>query len=155
MIEAGANMRGELAQAREIIAPTVTVTTNVVLSHLDGFGSLEGILEEELELLEDVPLALVGTEPPSLADAARLKAQRVLTVGLARADRVPQSVSMDSTGRATLMVEGLRITLPLLGQHQASNAMLAWTLGQELSIDPSAAAEASGAANSRRTRGNH
>jgi UDP-N-acetylmuramoyl-tripeptide--D-alanyl-D-alanine ligase len=40
------------------------------------------------------------------------------------------------------MVEGLRITLPLLGQHQASNAMLAWTLGQELSIDPSAAAEA-------------
>ena len=142
VIEAGANMRGELAAAREIIEPTVTVTTNVVLSHLDGFGSLEGILEEELELLEDVALALVGTEPPSLADAARRKAQRVLTVGLAKADRVPQSVSMDSTGRATLMVDGLRITLPLLGQHQASNAMLAWTLGQELSIDPSAAADA-------------
>jgi UDP-N-acetylmuramoyl-tripeptide--D-alanyl-D-alanine ligase len=142
VIEAGANMRGELAQAREIIEPTVTVTTNVVLSHLDGFGSLEGILEEELELLVDVPLALVGTEPASLADAARRKAQRVLTVGLAKADRVPQSVSMDSTGRATLMVDGLRITLPLLGQHQASNAMLAWTLGQELSIDPAAAAEA-------------
>jgi UDP-N-acetylmuramoyl-tripeptide--D-alanyl-D-alanine ligase len=141
VIEAGASVRGELAQAREIILPGVTVTTNVVVSHLDGFGTLEGVLEEELDLLNDVPLALVGTDPPALAEGARRRAQRVVTVGLARADRVPQSATVDSTGRPTLMVDGVRITLPLLGQHQASNAMLAWTLGQELSVDPGAAAD--------------
>jgi len=141
VIEAGASVRGELAQARQIIEPGVTVTTNVVVSHLDGFGSLEGILEEELDLLDGVPLALVGIEPPALAAGARGRAQRVVTVGLARADRIPQSATVDSTGRPTLMVDGIRITLPLLGQHQASNAMLAWTLGQELSVDPTAAAE--------------
>jgi UDP-N-acetylmuramoyl-tripeptide--D-alanyl-D-alanine ligase len=142
VIEAGASVRGELARARPIIEPTVTVTTNVAVSHLDGLGSLEGVLEEELQLLKDVELAIVGTDPPALAEGARRQAKRVVTVGLGRADRVPVSVTVDSTGKPTLTVEGARITLPLLGQHQAANAMLAWTLAQELKLDLTAAAEA-------------
>ncbi len=142
VIEAGASVRGELARARPIIEPTATVTTNVAVSHLDGFGSLDGVLAEELDLLEGVPLAIVGTEPPALAEGARSRAQRVVTAGLARADRVPLSVSMDSTGRATIAVDGQRITLPLLGQHQAGNAMLAWALAIESRLDLGQVAEA-------------
>jgi UDP-N-acetylmuramoyl-tripeptide--D-alanyl-D-alanine ligase len=142
VIEAGASVRGELARARPIIEPTATVTTNVAVSHLDGFGSLDGVLAEELDLLDGVPLAIVGTEPAALAEGARSRAQRVVTAGLARADRVPLSVSMDSTGRPTIAVEGHRITLPLLGQHQASNAMLAWALSIELELDLTQVAEA-------------
>jgi UDP-N-acetylmuramoyl-tripeptide--D-alanyl-D-alanine ligase len=142
VLEAGASVRGELRRARAIIEPSATVTTNVALSHLDGFGSLEGILEEELDLLEGVPLAIVGTDPPALAEGARMRARRVVTAGLARADRVAHSAAVDSTGRPTLVVDGYRIRLPLLGQHQAVNAMLAWTLGQELGVDPAAAADA-------------
>jgi UDP-N-acetylmuramoyl-tripeptide--D-alanyl-D-alanine ligase len=142
VIEAGASVRGELARARTIIEPSVTVTTNVALSHLDGFGTLEGVLEEELDLLDQVSLAIVGTEPPSLADAARKRAKLVVSAGLGRADRVAQSASIDSTGRPTLIVDNFRITLPLLGQHQAANAMLAWTLGHALGVDPAAAADA-------------
>jgi UDP-N-acetylmuramoyl-tripeptide--D-alanyl-D-alanine ligase len=141
VIEAGASVRGELARARGIIEPTIALTTNVLVSHLDGFGSLEGVLQEELDLLDGVPLAIVGTEPAALAEGARKRAGRVLTAGLARADRVPQSATMDSTGRATLVVDGHRIRLPLLGLHQAANAMLAWALGQELGIDSALAAE--------------
>jgi UDP-N-acetylmuramoyl-tripeptide--D-alanyl-D-alanine ligase len=142
VLEAGASVRGELRRARAIIEPSATVTTNVALCHLDGFGSLDGVLEEELDLLDGVPLAIVGTDPPALAERARTRAQRVVTTGLARADRVAQSATVDSTGRPTLVVDGFRIRLPLLGQHQAVNAMLAWTLGQELGVDPAAAAEA-------------
>jgi UDP-N-acetylmuramoyl-tripeptide--D-alanyl-D-alanine ligase len=142
VIEAGASVRGELARARPIIEPSVTVTTNVAVSHLDGFGSLDGVLAEELDLLDGVPLAIVGTEPAGLAEGARSRAGRVITAGLARADRVPQSVSMDSTGRPTLAVDGFRITLPLLGQHQAANAMLAWALAAELGLELPRVAEA-------------
>lgn len=142
VIEAGASVRGELAAARPIIEPTVTVTTNVAVSHLDGFGNLEGVLEEELELMAGVELAIVGTDPPALAEGARRKAKRVVTAGLARADRVPLSVTIDSTGRPTLAVDNARITLPLLGQHQAANAMLAWSLVLELKLDPVASADA-------------
>ena len=141
VIEAGASMRGELRRARPVIEPTATVTTNVAVSHLDGFGTLDGVLEEELDLLDGAPLAVVGLEPAALAERARGRAVRVVTAGLARADRVPQSTSMDSTGRATLTVDEQRITLPLLGQHQATNAMLAWTLVQELGLDRAAAAD--------------
>lgn len=142
VIEAGASVPGELARVRPVIEPSITITTNVAVSHLDGFGDLAGVLAEELELLEGVPLAIVGTEPPALAEGARQRAQRVVTAGLGRADRVPQSTTVDSTGRPTLSLDGHRITLPLLGQHQAGNAMLAWTLGQELGLEPAAVAEA-------------
>jgi UDP-N-acetylmuramoyl-tripeptide--D-alanyl-D-alanine ligase len=142
VIEAGASVRGELRRARAIIEPTATVTTNVAISHLDGFGSLDGVLEEELDLLEGAPLAIVGGDPPALAQGARQRAPRVVTAGLARTDRVPQSATVDSTGHATLVVDGYRIRLPLLGLHQAANAMLAWALVQELGLDPTLAAEA-------------
>ncbi len=142
VIEAGASVRGELARLRPVIEPSITVTTNVAISHLDGFGSLDGVLEEELDLLDGAPLAIVGTEPAALAERARTRAQRVLTGGLARADQVPQSVSVDSTGRPTVAVDGIRITLPLLGQHQAANLMLAWALVGELGLDREAAAQA-------------
>jgi UDP-N-acetylmuramoyl-tripeptide--D-alanyl-D-alanine ligase len=142
VIEAGASVRGELRRAREIIDPGVTVTTNVAVSHLDGLGSLDGVLQEELELLDGVPLAIVGADPPALAQGARTRAQRVVSAGLARADRVPQSAAVDSTGHATLVVDGFRIRIPLLGLHQAANVMLAWTLVQELGLDRGAAAEA-------------
>jgi len=142
VIEAGASVRGELMRARRIIEPTVTVTTNVAVSHLDGFGSLEGVTQEELDLLDGVPLAIVGVDPPALATGARERAGKVITAGLARADRVPQSATVDSTGHPTLVVDGHRVRLPLLGLHQAANAMLAWTLARELGLDLGLAAEA-------------
>jgi UDP-N-acetylmuramoyl-tripeptide--D-alanyl-D-alanine ligase len=142
VIEAGASVPGELARARRIIEPTVTVTTNVAISHLDGFGTLDGVVQEELDLLDGVPLAIVGMDPPALAAGARGRATRVITAGLARADRVPQSATVDSTGHATLVVDGHRLRLPLLGLHQAANAMLAWTLVLELGLDQNLAAEA-------------
>jgi len=142
VIEAGASIRGELAQARSIIDPSVTVTTNVVVSHLDGFGSLDGVLQEELDLLDGCPLAIVGPEPPALAAGARKRARRVIVAGLERAERVPEQVTVDSTGRATLLVAGERIRLPVIGRHQAGNAMLAWVLAEELGLDTAAVAAA-------------
>ena len=50
VVEAGANLPGEIARYREIIAPDVVVITNAVAGHLEGFGSLEGVLEEKLSL---------------------------------------------------------------------------------------------------------
>ena len=50
------------------------------------------------------PLAVVGTEPPALADGRAARGRRVITAGLARADRVPAvGARCDCTGRATLV----------------------------------------------------
>src|SRR5262249_52295414 len=71
VIEAGANLVGEIARYRDIIEPTISVVTNVAAGHLEGFGSLEGVLAEKIALVDGVPLAVVGTEPRGLATAAR------------------------------------------------------------------------------------
>jgi UDP-N-acetylmuramoyl-tripeptide--D-alanyl-D-alanine ligase len=142
VVEAGANLPGEIARYREIIEPSVAVITNAVAGHLEGFGSLAGVLAEKLSLLRDVPLAVVGTRPPELAAGARCLAGRVITAGLAGADRVPDAVRLDDLGRAVVEVDGRRFTLPYPGRHLAENAMLAWTTGRELGLDPALAAAA-------------
>lgn len=138
VIEAGASEAGELARAREIIEPTITVVTNVQASHLDGFRTVDGIMLEKLSLARGVDLAVVGTDPPRLAGNARRLARRVVTAGLTGADRVADRVTLGPTGEATFMVEGRTIRLPIRGMHQVGNALLAWTVGRELFCDPTA-----------------
>src|SRR6266540_3173548 len=64
VVEAGASVPGEIARLRSVIEPSVAIVTNVAAGHLEGFGSLDGVMAEKLTLLEGVPLALVGADPP-------------------------------------------------------------------------------------------
>lgn len=141
VIEAGANTPGEIARAREIIEPTVAIVTNVGDSHLEGFGTRNGVMLEKLSLLADVPLGIVGTDPPDLGRQARTRARRVLTGGLKDSDVAPSSLSLDGSGRPHFTVDGVEVVLPIRGHHQAGNAMLAWALVRELDLDPKQAAE--------------
>jgi len=142
VIEAGASVPGEIARYRRIIEPTVAVVTNVSAGHLEGFGSLDGVLTEKLSLLDGVPLGVVGTDPPALTGGARKLARRVVTAGLEGAELRPQSVTLDATGRATVVTDQARFTLPLPGRHLAANAMLAWAVAIHLGLDPRAVARA-------------
>jgi UDP-N-acetylmuramoyl-tripeptide--D-alanyl-D-alanine ligase len=144
VVEAGANLPGEIGRYREVIEPSVTVITNVGAGHLEGFGSLEGVLEEKLALTRDVPLAVVGTEPAELARRARALAERVVTAGLAAADVTPTSVEIGADGRARVRVDGQEFLVPYPGRHLAANAMLAWATARELGLDPRAVAAALG-----------
>jgi UDP-N-acetylmuramoyl-tripeptide--D-alanyl-D-alanine ligase len=142
VIEAGANMPGEIGRARDIIEPSVGMITNVAESHLEGFGSIGGVLREKLALVQGVGLAIVGTEPASLAEGARMIAHRVITAGLTGADTAPESLTVSGVGQPSFRIDGADIELPLRGEHQAGNAMLAWSLVRELDLDRRAAAGA-------------
>jgi UDP-N-acetylmuramoyl-tripeptide--D-alanyl-D-alanine ligase len=144
VVEAGANIPGEIARYREIIDPSIAVITNATAGHLQGFGSLAGVLAEKLSLVRDVPLAVVGAKPTALADGARRLAGTVITAGLENADRVPDRVTLDELGRAIVEVDGRRFQLPYPGRHLADNAMLAWTVARELGLDLGQVAEAFG-----------
>jgi UDP-N-acetylmuramoyl-tripeptide--D-alanyl-D-alanine ligase len=144
VIEAGANLPGEIARYREIIDPSIVVITNVAAGHLEGFGSIEGVLAEKLSLARDVPLAIVGTDPPALADRARQLARKVVTAGLQAAERKARDLEVDAAGRVSFTTAGQRIVLPYPGRHLAANAMLAWAVGEELGLDPAAGARALG-----------
>jgi UDP-N-acetylmuramoyl-tripeptide--D-alanyl-D-alanine ligase len=136
IVEAGANLPGEIARYREIIEPTIAIVTNAVAGHLEGFGTLEGVVEEKLALTQGVPLAVVGVEPQSLADGARRRAQRVQTAALRDADLVPERVTLDELARPVLTLRGQTFTLAARGLHQADNAIRVWGVAEELQIPP-------------------
>ena len=143
VIEAGASRPGEIARYREIIEPSLAIVTNAVAAHLVGFGSLQTVLDEKLSLTRQVPLVLVGLEPEGLAEGARaLGAETVLTVGLRGADLSPEAVTVGPDGHPTVTVDGRSFVLPLLGRHQAANALFAWGVARLLGLDLDAAARA-------------
>jgi UDP-N-acetylmuramoyl-tripeptide--D-alanyl-D-alanine ligase len=142
VVEAGANRPGEIARYREIIEPSVTIVTNAVAGHLEGFGSLAGVVEEKLSLTDGVPLAIVGTEPSELATGARKRARQVLTAGLRGADLIPDQVTLDDSARPIITIGGTTFVLSARGLHQADNAIRVWAAVDALGFDHEAAARA-------------
>jgi UDP-N-acetylmuramoyl-tripeptide--D-alanyl-D-alanine ligase len=142
VVEAGANLPGEIARYREIIAPEVVVITNAVAGHLEGFGSLDGVVEEKLSLAEGADLAVVGVHPPALEAGARRRARRVRTAALDGAGLVPDRVELREDARPVLTLGGNRFTLAARGLHQADNAVRVWAVAEELGLDLRAVAAA-------------
>jgi UDP-N-acetylmuramoyl-tripeptide--D-alanyl-D-alanine ligase len=142
VVEAGANMPGEIARARQVIEPDIAVVTNTVAGHLEGFGSLARVITEKLSLTDGVALAVVGPEPPELAAGARLRARSVRTAGLERADLVPDSAVVGADARPVVSIGGQRFTLAARGLHQADNAIRVWAVVEAIGLDPRTAAQA-------------
>ena len=143
VVEAGANLPGEIARYRAIIAPDIALVLNAGAGHLEGFGSVAGVVREKLELTRDVPLAIVGVVPSELADGARARgARRVITAGLRDADVTPDQVEVTNTGAPRITKAGRVFTLAARGTHQAGNAMFVWAVAEELGLDLDAVARA-------------
>jgi UDP-N-acetylmuramoyl-tripeptide--D-alanyl-D-alanine ligase len=142
VVEAGANLPGEIARYREIIEPSLVLITNAVQGHLEGFGSLGGVVAEKVSLADGVPLAIVGTDPPALAEEARRRARAVRTAALEGADLVPDRVELGLEARPVLTFGDARFTLSARGLHQADNATRVWAVVEALGLDRQAAARA-------------
>ena len=150
VIEAGGNVPGELPRYREIVEPDITIATNATEGHLEGYGTLQAIVEDTAAVARGVPVVIVGTEPPSLAETIRHEARdglttrdaRLTTVGWDNADRIPEIVSFDAMARPTVRMGGRTTHLPLPGRHQAVNALFAWVVAESLGLDLDRAAAA-------------
>jgi UDP-N-acetylmuramoyl-tripeptide--D-alanyl-D-alanine ligase len=142
IVEAGANLPGEIARYREIIEPSITIVTNAVAGHLEGFGSLTGVVEEKLALTQGVPLAILGVDPPELAAGARKRAKQVRTAALRDADLTPDRVTLDPSAKPVIAIGGNTFTLAARGLHQADNAVRVWAVVEALDLDRKASAGA-------------
>lgn len=139
VVEAGASVPGEIARLRAVIEPTIAVITTVGFAHVEGFGSLAGVLHEKLSLLDGVPLAVVGTDPPELAREARRRTRTIVAGSTPSAELRADSVRLDEDGRCVLRWLGREVTLPLFGLHQGDNAMLALAVAREAGVEAGAA----------------
>jgi UDP-N-acetylmuramoyl-tripeptide--D-alanyl-D-alanine ligase len=142
VIEAGASVPGEIDRLRRIIEPTIAVVTNVGYAHVAGFGSLDGVMREKLALIEGVPLAVVGTDPPALATEARRRTRTLVAGSDPAADVHPDHAQLDDAGQPRIAWAGQEVTVPVTGFHQIENAAIALAVAREAGADPARAVAA-------------
>jgi UDP-N-acetylmuramoyl-tripeptide--D-alanyl-D-alanine ligase len=146
VVEIGTNAPGEVALLRGIAEPNVTVVTSIGEEHLEGFGDLAGVLAEEAAAFEGVELAVVPDTDPALVAAAKSRARCVLTAGLEGGDLRAERWQITATGQGEAFVNGVRVTVPLLGVHNLRNAMLALAVARSCGVPIESAAEGIGRA---------
>lgn len=67
VFELGANHQGEIALTSDIVKPDVALVNNVGEAHLEGFGSVEGVLQAKMEIYESLSsdgVAIVNADSP-------------------------------------------------------------------------------------------
>lgn len=141
--EAGTNHPGELAQLLRMIQPQFGVLTNIAREHMEFFGDLATVAQEEGWLAELLPadgvLVIDGDGDWSDYLARRTRA-RVIRVGLSeKNDWRATDVQLDERGvtfsvRAPKKEYCGRYRVNLLGRHQALNALFAIVVGEELGL---------------------
>ena len=140
VLELGTNEPGEIRTLAQIARPDVAVITTVGESHLEKLGSLDGVLEEKLDLLRhlaDGGRCVVGDDPETLAERARALCARVQVVGWserADADSRPEDSEVDVFGRCSFTWKGQRAVAPSPGRHSVSNALMALAVADLLGV---------------------
>ena len=143
VLEVGTNHPGELAPLVKMVRPKWGVITNIGREHLEFFGDLAGVAQEEGMLAELLPaegtLFLDGDNEWSDRIAARTRA-KVVRVGLGeKNDWRAGKIRLDKSG-VTFQVAapgaglGGEYRVNLLGRHQVTNAMLAAAVSEELGL---------------------
>ena len=143
VLEAGTNHPGELAPLVKMIQPKFGVITNVGREHLEFFGDLAGVAQEEGRLAELLPadgkLMLNGDNEWSEKVTVRTKAQ-IVRVGLGEKNNWrAEKIRLDKNGvsfRVQAPKEAFcgEYRINLLGRHQVTNALFAIAVSEELGL---------------------
>jgi UDP-N-acetylmuramoyl-tripeptide--D-alanyl-D-alanine ligase len=159
VLEMGSSEPGEIRTLAQVARPDIGLVTTVGESHLERLGSLEGVLDEKLDLLRNLAeggRCVVGDEPPVLAERARAICGSLRVAGWserADADLRPEEADVDVFGRYELHWRGERVAVPMAGRHAVSNAMLALAVADLLGVAPADAARGLATAESNPLRG--
>jgi len=143
VLEAGTNHPGELAPLVEMIQPKYGVITNIGREHLEFFGDVAGVAQEEGRLAELLPAdgrLFVNGDNEWTEPIARRTRATVVRMGLGeKNDWRAKGIRLDKNG-VTFRVEGPKAEfggeyrVNLLGRHQVVNALFAVAVSEELGL---------------------
>jgi UDP-N-acetylmuramoyl-tripeptide--D-alanyl-D-alanine ligase len=141
VIELGANHLGEIAYTTQLVKPNVALVNNVAAAHLEGFGSLEGVIKAKGEIFQGLAAgsaAIINFDSygEALWDEV-LADKKVVTFSVVRsdADFFADNITLNLDGQAIFTLHcplgSQLIELPIVGGHNVSNALAAAALSVE------------------------
>jgi len=143
VLEVGTNHPGELAPLVKMAQPKFGLITSIGREHLEFFGDVAGVAQEEGWLAELLPadgkLFLNGDGEWAEKIAARTQAKAVRVGFGEQNDWRATRIRLDKNG-VTFQVTapkpefGGEYRINLLGRHQVANALFAIGLGEELGL---------------------
>ena len=136
VVELGMSRRGELAHLARIASPEVGVITRVAVEHLEFFSSIEEIALAERELIENLPwpkaTAVLNADDERVARFTEVARGPVILFGTSpraefRAEAIEERGIEGSAFDFVSPAGRARLELPLIGRHNAMNALAALT----------------------------
>jgi len=146
VVEIGTNAPGEVAALSRLARPDIAVVVSIGEEHLEFLDNIEQIAEEETSVLAHVPpggLAVVCFE--ALEQAASKGDARLNRVTFGRdaaADLRASRIEMTAEGLRFLLNERFEYRLPMIGPHNAINALAAIAVGRRFGMEHDAIAAA-------------
>ncbi|MBT9438282.1 MAG: UDP-N-acetylmuramoyl-tripeptide--D-alanyl-D-alanine ligase [Desulfobacterales bacterium] len=136
VLELGTNRPGEIDRLGEICIPDIGVITNIGFSHLEGLGSIEGVMNAKGELLKRIKpegTAVLNADDSRVLYLSTKTSRKVLYFGLSEDARIKAlDVNETTTGISFTLVlpeERIPIELRVHGGFMVSNALAAASVG--------------------------
>ena len=131
VIELGASGLGEIAYTAQWVRPQVGIITNAAEAHIEGFGSLQGVVQTKGELIDFIQpggTAVLNADDAFYVNwARRAEGINQLSFGLsAGADVRAENIRSSLTGSDFDLCfngEHFAVSLPLPGVHNVRNAL--------------------------------
>jgi UDP-N-acetylmuramoyl-tripeptide--D-alanyl-D-alanine ligase len=149
VFEAGMNHRGEISFLADILKPQAAVISSIGPAHIEFLGSLENIAEEKADLLRVLPrdgFAVLSLETTCFDILASASTAPVVTTSFVSrdADFFGELLDLErGLFRVTERDSGKTVECSsvLPGQHNASNALLAFAVARRAGVEAQKAAE--------------
>ncbi len=144
ILEMGMNVPGEIERLARIACPDIGVVTNIGPVHLEGVGSLDGVIREKGRLLALLPpdgVAVFEGDAEYTQRLGSLTRTRKLTFGLDEKSDVRatdiEDLGADGTRMSIVLpseTTGAHLKIP--GVHNLKNALAAAAVGAALGVSP-------------------
>ena len=142
VIEMGANSAGEIAFSSQVTRPDIALITCASAAHVEGFGSLQGIVEAKGEILDSLTMegiAVLNGDDPNVGQWIARSAHCRQILFSANGNKAmtyrAEDISLNDKGQVSFRLLGPRgeviITLQLLGVHNVANALAAAAVALE------------------------
>ncbi len=151
ILEFGANKPGEINELTGYFPPSIAVLTAVAPVHLEGFGTVEGVLREKIKIVrsENLVKIIFNNDNEYLSEKFKyvVKSMGVgeakdsdFVLAIDNSEYMLPALSFVLSHRPTQEIA--RFTANIWGRHNAMPLALAASVGHELGIDLQDSAEA-------------